>query len=148
MAYLIDTNVWLRLFDRSSVDREAILKAIRRLLNRREDLVVSVQNVAEFWNVTTRRKEANGHGESAHVALRRVAAIERLARVVYETESSYAVWRRIVVECSVQGVAVHDARLASVALSEGISHILTLNVRDFRRYRGIVALTPDELPAT
>lgn len=85
MAYLIDTNVWLRLFDRSSTDREVILNSIRRLLSQREDLVVSMQNIAEFWNVTTRPKQANGQGESIHVALRRVAAIERIARVVFET---------------------------------------------------------------
>ena len=39
---------------------------------------------------------------------------------------------------------VHDARLAAAMLAHGLTHILTFNADDFRRYPGIVPITPDE----
>ncbi|HEV2379309.1 MAG TPA: hypothetical protein VG206_05885 [Terriglobia bacterium] len=42
----------------------------------------------------------------------------------------------------ISGVQVHDARLAASMYAHGVSHILTLNLPDFSRYDGIVALHP------
>ncbi len=46
----------------------------------------------------------------------------------------------------VQGVSVHDARLVSVMLAEGIPYILTFNTKDFARYTEITAIHPATLP--
>lgn len=48
---------------------------------------------------------------------------------------------------AVQGKQVHDARLAALVLSSGITHILTLNGADFARYPGITALDPLQIAA-
>jgi predicted nucleic acid-binding protein len=42
MAVLVDTGVLLRAFDRDAVEHTAVLDAIRKLLDRGEDLVVAV----------------------------------------------------------------------------------------------------------
>jgi predicted nucleic acid-binding protein len=54
-------------------------------------------------------------------------------------------WRRIVEACGVSGRQAHDARLAAVMLAHGVSHILTFNVEDFRRYPGIVVVSPQHV---
>jgi len=45
----------------------------------------------------------------------------------------------------VSGRQVHDARLAAVMLAHGVSHVLTFNVEDFRRYPGIVTVNPHDV---
>lgn len=43
------------------------------------------------------------------------------------------------------GVNVHDARLVAAMLSHKLTHILTFNAKDFRRYSEIEVVTPMEL---
>jgi len=52
---------------------------------------------------------------------------------------------RSIPDCAVvSGVQVHDARLVASMKVNAISHILTLNVEDFKRYgsEGIVPVAP------
>ena len=50
----------------------------------------------------------------------------------------------------VSGVQVHDARLVASIKVNNISHILTLNIEDFKRYisEGITAVTPRDIGET
>ena len=132
MACLIDTGVLLRAFDAASVEIRPIRQALRVLWNRQERLVVTLQNLAEFWNVSTRPIDKNGYGLSAELAGRRMALIERICDVMTEDERSFAIWKGLLTSHSVTGVAVHDARLVSVMLRHGINTVVTLNERDFR----------------
>jgi len=54
MACLIDTGILLRAFDAASTDYRLIRQALRVLWARQERLMVTLQNLAEFWNVSTR----------------------------------------------------------------------------------------------
>ena len=60
MPYVLDTGVLLRLFDRSDPSHVAIRQAVIRLKVRGERLVTTAQNIAEFWNVSTRPATARG----------------------------------------------------------------------------------------
>jgi predicted nucleic acid-binding protein len=42
-------------------------------------------------------------------------------------------------------VQVHDARLAASMYVHGVSQLLTVNVRDFQRFKGLRAIHPDEV---
>jgi predicted nucleic acid-binding protein len=145
MACLVDTGVLLRAFDASFADHRAIRQALRTLWGRQERLVVTSQNLAEFWNVSTRPIDKNGYGLSTERTEKRLTAIERICEVATEDDHSYRVWKGLLTTYCVIGVAVHDARLVSVMLSHGISTVVTLNERDFRRYNGITVITPDKL---
>ena len=52
-------------------------------------------------------------------------------------------WRPLVLDNAVKGPRAHDTRYVAAMKRHGISHILTYNERDFRRYDGITALTPN-----
>jgi hypothetical protein len=59
------------------------------------------------------------------------------------TPANSPLWRRLVVDHAVQRFQVYDVRLAD----HGVTHILTFNADDFRRYPGIVPVTPAEAAA-
>jgi predicted nucleic acid-binding protein len=48
-------------------------------------------------------------------------------------------------ECGVSGVQVHDARLAAVMNVNNVSHLLTLNPRDFERFTGLTPIHPGDM---
>jgi predicted nucleic acid-binding protein len=108
-------------------------------------LFYTLQNAAEFWNVCTRPRDRNGLGLSLRETDRRLQLIEQQFLFLPETEATYARWHRIVMECGVSGVQVHDARLAAVMNVNNVSHLLTLNPRDFERFTGLAAIHPDDL---
>ncbi|HYO23929.1 MAG TPA: hypothetical protein VEQ85_03185, partial [Lacipirellulaceae bacterium] len=60
MAYLLDTGIILRLADKNDALRTRIESAVGLLIRGREELYITTQNVAEFWNVATRPVANNG----------------------------------------------------------------------------------------
>jgi len=62
-----------------------------------------------------------------------------------DSEAVYREWRRIVVQYGVSGVQVHDARLAAAMYVHAVNHILTMNVADFGRFKGLTAVHPDSI---
>ena len=51
-------------------------------------------------------------------------------------------WRRLVLGYKIEGVSVHDARLVAFMIVHQVPRLLTLNIRDYKRYNEIVAFTP------
>ena len=52
-----------------------------------------------------------------------------------EAAGVFSDWRRLVVLLGIRGVQVHDANHAAAALRHGATHVLTLDGRDFDRFR-------------
>lgn len=142
MACLLDTCILLRAFDRTAPEQFSILQALRMLGQQGVTLTVTVQNLAEFWNVSTRPSDRNGYGLAPEQTCRRMAVIERFAHLLVESTASYQAWKELVARHAVCGVQAHDARLVSVMQVERIPTIMTLNRRDFARYPGIEIITP------
>ncbi len=78
MIYLADTNILLRLADRSHPLNTTIRAAIRRLGREGHQLQIAPQNCVEFWNVATRPINRNGFGLTPVDADRLLRLIERL----------------------------------------------------------------------
>jgi predicted nucleic acid-binding protein len=80
--YLADTNILLRFLLRNDPAYPAIRQAVRNLKTRREQLITTPQNIAEFWNVCTRPTTARGGlGLSIEATERRVRLLERHFRI-------------------------------------------------------------------
>jgi predicted nucleic acid-binding protein len=146
MPYLLDTGILLRLFDRAHPDFAAIRGAVRILKSRQEQLYTTQQNIAEFWNVSTRPSTARGGlGLAAAKLPPRVMFIERLCALLGCGPAAYLGWKQLVVNYGVTGASVHDARIVAVMLAHNIPNILTLNPQDFRRYPSITVVEPIDI---
>ena len=71
--------------------------------------------------------------------------MERFCELLFDDASSYAEWKALVTDHRVVGVSVHDARIAALMLRHGLTRLVTLNVDDFLRFKGIEAITPEKL---
>lgn len=146
MDYLVDTGVLLRFLLRNDPAYAAVRQAVRLLKTRREHLVTTSQNIAEFWNVCTRPATARGGlGMSVEATERRVRLLERHFYVLPDSSTVYPHWKTLVLTHSVSGAQVHDARLVAAMIVHGVSHVLTLNIRDFARYPNITAVAPEHV---
>ena len=149
MIVLLDSNILLRLVNRTDPLHGSVRAAVRALKVRGDTFVMAAQNVAEFWNVSTRPASARGGlGLSIAETSQRLRLLERIIRVLPDSPNAYAVWRNLVVSLGISAVQVHDARLAALMLVHGVTHILTLNVPDFARFSGITAIDPAVVAAT
>lgn len=143
MRCLIDSGVLLRLLKRDDPLFAVCRDTVVDLLRNGDELFTSVQNIAEFTNVWTRPASARGgFGFPTEHALKRIDFIQSYGTLLTESLRSYTEWRRLVEEHSISGVSVHDARIVSVMVTHRISHIVTLNASDFKRYEGILAIDP------
>ncbi|HEX5734183.1 MAG TPA: type II toxin-antitoxin system VapC family toxin [Blastocatellia bacterium] len=146
MLYLTDTNVLLRLAEPRHPMHAAAQNAINTLVTDNNGVCVIPQNIIEFCNVATRQVDQNGLGFTHQQTLAEVEKIERLFLLIPDTPAIYGEWKRLVFAYSVSGRQVHDARIAAAMNIQGITHLLTFNKDDFKRFTGIVAVSPVELP--
>jgi predicted nucleic acid-binding protein len=145
VSCLVDTNILLRIARRSDPQHNLADTALVRLALQSTALHYTHQNIAELWNVMTRPIVRNGFGLTGTEADRQVRAIEAGMSFLPDSEAVYREWRRIILQYSVSGVHVHDARLAAAMYLHGVSHILTFNVSDFSRFSGLTAVHPSTI---
>ena len=144
MRYLVDTNVLLRIIDRTSPQNRVARGSASKLRQDGHELLATSQNYAELWNVATRPVSQNGLGLSTAEADRMLRIAERICPLLPDSPAAYPAWRRLVVAYSVSGVQVHDTRIVAAMLVHGITHILTFNTSDFARFapEGIAPVDP------
>jgi len=125
-----------------------VQNALDTLKQRGDAVYVTPQNLIEFWNAATRPVQNNGFGITPLQAEQEVMRIESYFRTAEETPFIYPAWRQIVSSVGVSGAQVHDARLVAVMQVHGLTHLLTLNTRDFARYPGITVVPPQDVLGT
>lgn len=146
MAYLFDSNILLRLVHRHHPEHVLARTAAHMLHQRGEQGYYTSQNLVEFWNVATRPATARGGlGRSLKDTDHAVRVVERIVTLLPDTSTVHTEWRRLVVAQGVAGVQVHDARLVAFMQVYGVTHLLTLNTKDFARYPGIIAVHPSHV---
>lgn len=146
MLILVDTNVLLRLVEPGHAKHAESSRALRELRTAGHTLCVVPQVHYEFWVAATRPVVQNGLGLSAAEAesmLKRLG--HPLFRMLRDERAIYEPWRELVVESSVLGKQAHDARLAAAMIRHGVSHLLTGNLDDFRRFSSVTLIDPGDL---
>lgn len=145
MGYLVDTNILLRMSQPNHAMHSLALNAVNSLLSSKKALYIAPQNIIEFWNVATRPLDKNGLGMSLQEVQAKVRKIENILTLKLDSPNIHKQWCYLVVNYQVKGVNVHDARLVAFALVHGLTHILTFNDKDFKRYQEITVVRPDEV---
>ena len=142
MSYLVDTNVLLRSVQKSHPMHSVAANSIDLLLHQRQEVFIIPQNLVEFWCVATRPEVNNGLGMSIDEAARRMAAFKNALMLLPDLDSIFGTWEQLVVDHQVSGKQVYDARLVAAMKVHGITHLLTFNTTDFKRYDGITVVSP------
>ncbi len=146
MSYLLDTNIILRTIVTDDPNYQTTIEAIAFLRRSKERLFIAPQNLIELWNVATRPADKNGLGLSPSEAEAEVARLKELFILLPDTEQIYPEWERLVKTYEVKGANVHDTRLVAFMLVHQLSHIITFNTKDFRRFRPeITPISPKEI---
>jgi predicted nucleic acid-binding protein len=119
--------------------------ALQTLVAEGARLCFTTQTLGEFWNASTRPLDKRGFGLSVVETDRIARVIERDFEFLPDSRDVHDRWRQLLVAHEVKGVQVHDARLAESMYIHGITHLLTVNIRDFQRFDGLLVVHPAEV---
>ncbi len=145
MNYLVDTNFLLRLAQNTSPFQQYAANAYSSLRSQHEILMIVPQNLVEFWAVATRPVDVNGLGLSIELASQELSQIKQLFTLQLDTPEIYTIWEQLVVKYQVKGKQVHDTRLVAAMIADQISHLLTFNTADFKRFTEITVIDPQDI---
>jgi predicted nucleic acid-binding protein len=140
--YLVDTNILLRLVQKNSPMHLDTTNAIFMLKRQGKFLSITPQNLIEFWAVATRPIDKNGLGLSINQIVEETEKIKNIFLVYRDTHQIFTEWESLVIKYQVMGKQVHDTRLVAAMLTHNITHLLTFNVDDFKRFADIVVVDP------
>lgn len=146
--YLVDSNILIRWVQPDDSDYPTVEAALASLVRSDAVLCYTSQNLAEFWNASTRPASRNGYGLSPEETDRRARLFESRLRLLPDSLAVHEEWRKLLVDYAVSGVQVHDTHLVALMRVHGVKRILTFNTKDFARFGGIEPLHPGEIAAS
>jgi predicted nucleic acid-binding protein len=145
MSYALDTNILARSIEPDHPMHDPVNLAVETLTARRESLCVLAQSQYEFWVIATRPLQQNGLGLSAAEARAKLDEFQNLFTLKTDRTEIYAEWKALVTQHVVMGKPAHDARIVAAMKVHGITHLLTFNGGDFKRFPGITVVSPTEI---
>jgi hypothetical protein len=95
--------------------------------------------------VATRPLTSNGLGLSVNEAAREITNLKTIFALRPDSPAIYSEWETLVVQFHVIGKPTHDARLVAAMKVHGLTHILTFNGSDFKRFGGITIVDPNSV---
>lgn len=122
-----------------------VARAVDVLLAHNHELFVIFvisQNLIEFWAVATRPIANNGLGLTIARTTQELAKFKALFAILPDTADIFPEWEQLVVEHQVLGKQVYDTRLVAAMVVHNVTHLLTFNTDDFKRFPVIRAVNP------
>jgi predicted nucleic acid-binding protein len=148
MKILLDTNILLRLTQKSSEHHLVATACFQRLGDSGHTFCIGSQSVAEFLAVATRPQANQGLGMSPTEAEASLSSLTSALEFLYDSPDVVAELRRLVVGYNVIGKSIHDAKLVAAMVTNQVKQIVTFNVRDFARYKEITIVDPRTMSAS
>ena len=142
MIVLLDTNIVGRLSQPAHDLHPVAVAATEHLLKEGHQLRVVPQVLYEFWAVATRPMEENGFGFSIEQSQVELDRIKLIFPPLRDERGILEPWESLVRKYAVRGKNTHDARLVAAMQRHGVTHLMTFNLTDFRRYSEIELLDP------
>jgi predicted nucleic acid-binding protein len=121
------------------------VRAINLLLRNPETVSVVPQTLIEFWAVATRPQINNGLRLSVVETAQQIAYFKSLFTLLPDTGDIFEEWERLVAQHQVLGKQAHDARLVAAMRVHNLTHLLTFNTADFKRFSFITAVNPQDM---
>ncbi len=122
---LFDTNLLLYAIDEDS----KYFNSVQELLNDNSlNLYTTSKNISEFLSVISRIPNSS---ISIKEALSIVEEFQSTFKILYPTEKSFAIFINLLNKYTPSGLKIHDFEIISIALSNKIKNIATVNQKDF-----------------
>lgn len=86
-------------------------------------------------------RDQNGLGMSAPEVEAQCAQFEGLFSLMPDAPAIYGEWKSLVSRHAVMAKKAHDARIVASMKVHNVSHLLTFNVDDFKRFQEIITVT-------
>ena len=144
MEYLADTNIYLRLVNKDDPQCILVSNAVASLLQAGNTLLIASQSVYELWSVATRPTSANGLGWTTQQTRIVVDWLTTEFELLPDSPDAYLHWLELVTIHSVNGKPTHDVRLVALMQTRELTHLMTLNGTDFKRF-DISVVHPSEV---
>jgi predicted nucleic acid-binding protein len=145
MTYLVDTNVLLRIIQVSHSMHVDAARAAATLIDHGHNVFVIAQNLIEFWAVATRPESSNGLGLTVADTIAHIQTFKQAFAILPDSPDIFLEWERLVDQHKVIGRQVHDARLVAAMKVQNVTHLLTFNSDDFKRYSEITVVNPQDV---
>lgn len=145
MSFVVDSNILLRMAQDTHPMHVEATQATTTLLRQGEIVHVVPQNLYEFWVVATREIQYNGLGLSVSDAQNELARLKNLFSFLPDSPAIYPEWERLVTQHAVIGRDSHDTRIVAAMNVHHITHLLTFNGDDFKRFPGITIVSPADV---
>jgi len=143
--YLLDTSILLRSRDITSPDFHLVDKTIKYLISNNHQCFITSQVIIEFWVVATRPVNVNGLGWTGEQTTQAVQMLINQFDFLEETPDVFSIWLNLVTTYNIYGKRTHDIHILAVMLAHNISHILTLNPKDFIAVPEITIVHPQSI---
>ncbi|RLI06234.1 hypothetical protein DRO24_05130 [Candidatus Bathyarchaeota archaeon] len=143
MRILIDTNILIHAFNRSSPHREKASKILIKALRGDIKAVISPQVLYEFYSILTnpRRVERPLSPEEAAAICLDLWSTPNIEKIISTSTTLREVFK-LAGELGLRGGTIFDCLLAVTAKENGVKAIYTENERDFRRFTFLKVVNP------
>jgi predicted nucleic acid-binding protein len=119
-----------------------VSRAVDILFDRGDDIHIIGQNLIEFWAVATRPITENGLGFTRTGAAVELTKLKATFTLLPDTADVLPLWEDLVVRYEVRGKQSHDARLVAAMNAHNLTHLLTFDQSDFKRFSEITVVNP------
>ena len=140
MKVLLDTNLLVRLASGDDPNHAIARDAISTLRARGDEVFVVPQNIYEFWTAVTRQQ--NGPRLEPSVAVERIETLLTDFVLLTDPPGLTQAFVQLMKRYEVRGTNAYDGRLAAAMQLHELTHLLTFNASDFRRYEHITLVDP------
>ena len=130
---ILDTNIILRIIDKTSPDHKLSYSIIKRLISENYEICIIPQVLIEFWVVATRPVNSNGFGWDESYTMIELEKLQDIFIMLPDNESIFTYWKKLVSQ-GVKGKRAHDAKIAAAAFAHNADAIATLNDQDFTNF--------------
>jgi predicted nucleic acid-binding protein len=142
MSIVVDANILLFVADPLSPFHQDAKNSVQWLLAKGELVYILPQSIYEFWVVATRPTANRGLGLTPSQAQIELANLKSIFRFLPDIPAICPEWEKLVVQNNVSGKTAHDTRYAAAMAVHGVTHLLTFNGADFKRYPHVTVIEP------
>ena len=137
----VDTNVLVYANAAEAPLHQRALTALKLWGENETELWISTQVIREYAALRT-RPQAFAAPVDRELLIKRVRYFQERFRVAYETPRVAEKLLMLIQQVDVGGKQIHDANIVATMLAQGITHLLSHNVSDFRRFDAFITVVP------